>query len=157
MRHLGRWEGGEGADFGEKKQQKNNNAGTPLPCARACTEYVRALHAPGAPTEAQNQEGYGQGQDCGSKLSHTYCGWLRNPLAPRNETMVETNTFVGIYVGESCHSLGCLSWCEKRVSLGWAWTAFRGLPGDQGADQSGHEAGAPCLFSLGLRARSMAL
>ena len=30
-------------------------------------------------------------------MPYSYCGWLRNPFAPRNETMVETTTFLGAW------------------------------------------------------------
>ena len=30
-----------------------------------------------------------------------YCGWMRNPEFARNAIIVETTTFVGIYVGKA--------------------------------------------------------
>ena len=42
-----------------------------------------------------------------------YCGWWRNPFAPRNETMVDTIRFVGYYVWESKHSNNSERWCLR--------------------------------------------
>ena len=54
-----------------------------------------------------------------------HAGWLRNPFAPRNETMVETIRFVGICVGESNQQPGFLHGA-KRISQPGTSTRIHG-------------------------------